>query len=59
MIYVYLKGNCSINKISTIGNNINMAWSPNGNYIALGNKVNVTPCCPVDCALTHAYFFIV
>jgi len=33
-----VRGNCTANKISTIGNNINASWSPNGNYLSLGNK---------------------
>ena len=28
--------------VSTIGENINIAWSPNGNYIAVGDKVSVS-----------------
>ena len=33
-------GNCAANKITSIGSNLNAAWSPDGNYISLGNKVH-------------------
>lgn len=26
------------NKISSLGNNLNMAWSPDGNFLAVGNR---------------------
>jgi WD40 repeat protein len=31
--------NRSVSKINSLANNINASWSPNGDYIALGNKV--------------------
>lgn len=33
-------GRCS-STVSTVGENINIAWSPNGRYIAVGNKEDV------------------
>jgi hypothetical protein len=35
------EGNCTASKIPSISNNLNASWSPNGHYIALGNKVLV------------------
>ena len=37
-VYVYTVASRASAKLSSLGNNISFAWSPCGNYIAVGNK---------------------